>query len=649
MANTKLKKPAKSSATKKPNHADMLDLLRTYVRTNSSYFLKDPNITSIGIGYKKKDGVQTDDLAVQFTVQSKVAPESVDKLGSSIIPPQIDIAGVQVPTDVIERSFTPSYTEVRLEEKDPRKVRADILAPGISIGNIYSTAGTLGCFVRDRTSKQVVILSNWHVLHGPRGDIGVDIVQPGPHDDNRVQLNKIGKLLRSHLGPAGDCAIASVTDRRVSTEIVGLGLHVTAIGAPALGDLVIKSGRTSAVTRGRVSRIEVNTKLDYGSGHHAEIGGFEVGIDSNAVPANGEISQGGDSGSVWIAYDKSKKRDAVMLGLHFAGDSGDASDEFALACYAKSVMNVLDIEPIETAVKPDAILEDIAVGAIGFNCDFLPFRMDTAKFTSRVSKDIADLDGSYELQYCHFSVWLSKKRKYPYCVAWNIDGNSFKRVTRTTFRADRRGDLEQFQLTNRTYIRNPLDKGHIARRADLCWGSIDEARQANFDSSYYTNIAPQHEAFNQSDNHDSDEQGGLWGRLENTVFDSEKPRRLCISVMAGPVFGAKDRKFIQDGEECLLPDEYWKVVAFTDDKTGDDKVFGFLLSQKFILDPLVSTESIDFDEWLWARITLADLESRTGVRFPRALHDRESSFVAQESVTDAPAIRILRSSEEYFL
>jgi hypothetical protein len=46
--------------------------------------------------------------------------------------------------------------------------------------------------------------------------------------------------------------------------------------------------------------------------------------------------------------------------------------------------------------------------------------------------------------------------------------------------------------------RNGLDRGHLARRADLVWGSLPVARKANIDSFYFTNITPQVDDFNQS-------------------------------------------------------------------------------------------------------------------------------------------------------
>ena len=630
----------------------LLDKMRSYVRTKATQLLADPNISSVGIGRKQTAGKADGELAIQFTVHSKVAPEQVEGLGSAPIPERIEIDGVQVPTDVLERSYKPSFIAVQLEAKDPRKVHADTVVPGLSVGNRFTTAGTIGAFVRDRTSGAVVLLSNWHVLHGAQAQVGADIVQPGRHDDNRVERNTMGRLLRSHLGPAGDCAIASVFGRAFSGEVMGLGVSVDRIADPEIGDRVVKSGRTTAVTRGRVVRIEVNTKMSYPDGVSAVVGGFEIGIDDDAVPPEREISRGGDSGAAWLAIARGRPT-GVMLGLHFAGDAEGTAAEFALACYAKSVMTALDVEPVgafTTAAPTTEAAADEEALRTGFDPRFAGFAVPVPTFTASRRKDLAELDGGIELRYCHFSVWLSRTRKYPLCVAWNIDGNSFKRVQRTGFRADRRGELEDFQLTDAIYLRNPFDKGHIARRADLCWGASEEARQGNFDSSYYSNVVPQHAAFNESTNKDDDPEGGVWGRLENTLLDTEAPHGLRIALMAGPVFGKNDRSFSQNGQTCLVPDEFWKVAAFVDDRDGKEKVYGFLLTQKHLVAPLTTPESLalELDDWVWARITLRDLEARTGVRFAKALHTRESPFTVVQALDDAPALKLLDGPADYF-
>jgi endonuclease G len=661
MAKKSMKAVARTAKKKRPKSGKgvvkqqaVLEQLKQYVRAHAEGFLNDPNISSIGIGYKKTEGKETPELAIQFSVHSKVRPEDVSTLGSSMIPKTLDVDGMTIPTDVIERSYKPSYTTIKVKPKDDRRSRADVVSPGVSVGSISTTAGTLGTFVRDSQTKNILILSNWHVLQGPQGKIGDDIVQPGKFDDNRVAKNLVGKLLRSHLGPAGDCAVASMSGRGISNKIIGLGTSVARIGEPQLRDRVVKSGRTTAVTYGVVSRIEVNTKMVYPGGTIATIGGFEIEPDpKNPAPSN-EISRGGDSGSAWMALDTKGNPTDVMLGLHFAGDDDDGGpSEFALACYANSVMTKLEVEPAGKMQAPSVVDAQVIAEGVdelrqGFDRNFLKFSVEAPKFIRARRDDLAALDGDNEIKYCHFSVWLSKQRRYPTCVAWNIDGSTFKRLKRVSFRTDRRGDLEEFQLTNDIYVSNVLDKGHIARRADLCWGTPAEAKQGNYDSFFYTNIAPQHEAFNQSDDTSDDPEGGLWGRLENTVFDSENPQRLQISLMGGPVFSRRDRKFVQNGEECYLPREYWKVVAYVDDDDDKEKVFGFLLTQANLIAGLTVPQGLDFDEWLWARITLQDLQEKTGVIFPRGLKDREVPFVRPQALGAAMSVKPLFSADDYF-
>ena len=65
------------------------------------------------------------------------------------------------------------------------------------------------------------------------------------------------------------------------------------------------------------------------------------------------------------------------------------------------------------------------------------------------------------------------------------------------------------------------------------------------------------------------------------------------------------------------PREYWKVVAYVDDRDNKERVFGFLITQASLIGGLVVPEGIDFDAWLWARITLQDLREKTASPFLR--------------------------------
>ncbi len=324
---------------------EALKSLKTYIRSHASFFLKDHNISSIGIGGKIKDGERTNQACLQFTVDKKSGPEvSLESLNSVAIPPSIKIGDLLIPTDILERKYNLSYQLVEDVTVNKRKTKLDPILPGISISNYKDCAGTLGCIVYDLYNNAPYILSNWHVLHGDNGEIGDNIVQPGPPDDNRVSQNKTGKLVRSYLGIAGDCAISTIEGRGYVEDIYALNTRVENICEVEFGDKVIKSSRTTNVTHGVVVRINVISKINYsGNTGIKEIGCFEIGVDELYKPANGEISLPGDSGALWMIAEEGKAL-PIMAGLHFAGETNDNPYEHALACYPKSVFEKLEIK-----------------------------------------------------------------------------------------------------------------------------------------------------------------------------------------------------------------------------------------------------------------------------------------------------------------
>jgi endonuclease G len=590
----------KSSKTGKDESAKLTKQLRDFVRSRGSEYLKDPNITSVGIGYKKKNGKPTKEIAIQFTVEQKAEPEQLERLNTTLIPKSINIGGVEVPTDVIQRKFAVEYRLVAETQASDRKRRIDPIFPGVSVANVRESAGTIGCIVYDRTNGTPYILSNWHVLHGPEGVIGDEIVQPGPHDDNRMHLNHLGKLVRSHLGHAGDCAVATIEDREFSPSIMELKVVMEKLGDPELGDKVVKSGRTTGVTHGIVSRIHVITKIDYGgSTGEQEVGGFEIELDPDMPPDNGEVSMGGDSGSVWLFKSDTGKATNIIAGLHFAGEGPSDPNEHAIACYSKSVFEKLEIllSPPEVEAVPDN----------GFNPDFLSVRVNRPKLTTSKQNALL-LNGSEIINYTHFSLSLNKVRRFAIWVGWNIDGGKIQKVSRKgiAFILDPRVPSE-YQVGKELYEGNRLDQGHIARRADLIWGGIAEARKANKDSFFFTNIAPQMDNFNRSAS------GGLWGRLEDAVFEYADVEDFRVSVFGGPVFHEDDWEF----RGVKLPREFWKVIVFIEGQKLKAK--GFLLTQN--LDEL---EAFDLDDFKLFQVALREIESRCGLTFDPVLKAADS-------------------------
>lgn len=597
---SKKKVPTKAAA-RSPKQPSM-EQMKNFIRTRGAEYLKDPNISSVGVGYKIKDGQRTNEIAIQFTVKDKASsPEALERLGTVEIPPTVQIGDAIVPTDILQREFKAEFRLVAEAAGSDRKKRLDPVVPGASIAHTRETAGTIGCIVYDRDAGTPYVLSNWHVLHGPSGAIGDAVVQPGPFDDNRTNLNRLGTLVRSHLGHAGDCAVATIEGRATDPSIIDLGVKVDKLGEPELGDLVIKSGRTTAVTRGVVTRVHTISTIDYGGSiGEQEIGCFEIGVDPNHTPSNGEVSMGGDSGAAWL-FVKNGKASSVMAGLHFAGEGSLDPNEHALACYPESVFEKLAISLTPPTVATEAV-------GLGFNPDFLATRIDLPRLSTSNQQKAFKLDGSPVIRYTHFSLAMHKERRFAFWVAWNINGGQLRKLSRKNikFVIDPRVP-ENFQVGDELYAGNRLDRGHIARRADLLWGGLAEAKRANTDSFFFTNITPQMDDFNQSS------QNGLWGRLEDAVFEDTDVEDLKVSVLAGPVFHEDDREF----REVLIPREFWKVIAFIEG--GTLKAKAFLLTQN--LDEL---ESLDLDEFRVFQVGLSEIESRCGISFPNSLKSADS-------------------------
>ena len=112
----------------------------------------------------------------------------------------------------------------------------------------------------------------------------------------------------------------------------------------------------------------------------------------------------------------------------------------------------------------------------GFDTNFLGIPVGLPFLDPSIQNDALLWNGVEVIPYTHFSLTMSKARRFARWVAWNIDGSSIKLISRTTlaFTKDRR-ILAAAQVGNELYGEIRLDRDHIARRADLMWGEMHEA------------------------------------------------------------------------------------------------------------------------------------------------------------------------------
>ncbi len=277
----------------------------------------------------------------------------------------------------------------------------------------------------------------------------------------------------------------------------------------------------------------------------------------------------GSSGSVVISLDSGR-----AVGLHFAGQFGVANSAVGgrqlkerLASFNVSVPVAWPM-PSRTEAADDGV-EEAPVGRQGYDPDFLGSN-SRVPLPGRDHIKAVTVPGTSEtnLKYTHFSVVLHSDRKLPLSTAVNVDGSSLRFIPRTgDWRKDSR--VSDHHHGNELYRRNDYDRGHMVRRLDPVWGDDATARQANADTFFFTNAAPQHKDLNQRN----------WVRLEEHILDNARARDLKLSVFTGPAFDPGDP--VHRG--VLIPRRFWKIVAFTDADTGELRASGYLLDQSHLV------------------------------------------------------------------
>lgn len=206
------------------------------------------------------------------------------------------------------------------------------LAIGSSVGHFRVTAGTLGCFVTFGDGKRHILSSNHVLADENRAILGDEILQPAPADSGILALDRIATLSGFEPLAGGgnnrvDAAVAAVLDglQEDRQTLADLGVLNSLRTSPIEeGEIVFKVGRTTGLTRGRVSAFEVD---DLWIGYDMGELGFDQQIEIEPL-ADSPFSLGGDSGSLIV------DGDLRAVGLLFAGNDVDVT-------YANPIQTVL--------------------------------------------------------------------------------------------------------------------------------------------------------------------------------------------------------------------------------------------------------------------------------------------------------------------
>lgn len=277
----------------------------------------------------------------------------------------------------------------------------------------------------------------------------------------------------------------------------------------------------------------------------------------------------------------------------------------------------------------------------GFDRDFLGVRVEFPTPQNTIAGNVATLSGSpeTEVRYDHFSVLMNRARRLAYVSGGNLRIDApFNAPRRDPWGHDPRLH-ESLQAGNEFYAANDLDRGHLFRRADGAWGESEaEARRASDDTFHWTNIAPQHFVFNQSDR---DPELSLWGLLEDHVMAEAERERQRVNVFNGPVFRDDDPSH----RGLQVPRAYWKLLAVVD-RAGELRAFGFIVGQEKLIQNLPA-EAFGAGRFAIYQVKLRDLESRTGLDFGslRSADVMETPGAEESFLRGAAMVRITRPAD----
>ncbi|MDI6893938.1 MAG: hypothetical protein AB1503_03115 [Bacillota bacterium] len=327
------------------------------LRRARRFLLGLDNVVGVGVGYKEVGGEPTAHLGVTVLVRRKVATRDLHPRHH--VPYRLG----QVATDVVE------VGDLRFLSRTDR-VRP--LVPGVSIGHWQVSAGTLGAVVRDKRTGELMILSNNHVLANStdgrdgRARKGDPIRQPGTYDggteaDTVAHLERFVPLFRAGPSSLASCPVArrvekiadrlvaglrssygvhiyprrsreNVVDAAVARPLPGISLEPTVLGVgrvtgtaePEIGLEVMKSGRTTGLTQGRLRVMHAVVRVAVSD---TEWAFFTKQLVFTAIGAPG------DSGSLIVTPE------GAAVALLAAG-----SDRATIASDIRRVLELLDVE-----------------------------------------------------------------------------------------------------------------------------------------------------------------------------------------------------------------------------------------------------------------------------------------------------------------
>ena len=293
---------------------------------DKEFLLKKQNVVGVGIGFKKSKGIRgriasvldhvMDQKSIIVLVKEKKPKWLLND--EDMIPEKIN--GIK--TDVIEvGEITPMNV---LDHRRPH----DPLVGGISAVHHKGTACTAS--VKVYKDGKEFLLQNAHCgyPHWSGAKHGDPIISPSPLDNGGEKIGESSEVAEIQFDEGANKVDACLVElqKPMLDEILEIGKYGTIPKEVTVGETVMKSGRTTGLTRSKVIAVDVTLSINYGEG--AGMAKFTNQILTENK--NNSFIASGDSSSLLLNSNKDP------VGLVFA-----ASPVVGICNPIQAVMDVL--------------------------------------------------------------------------------------------------------------------------------------------------------------------------------------------------------------------------------------------------------------------------------------------------------------------
>lgn len=240
---------------------------------------------------------------------------------------------------------------------------------------------------------------------------------------------------------------------------------------------------------------------------------------------------------------------------------------------------------------------------MSYNPNFIPGHTIQLPVLGDHLKSSAFKNGT-PIHHTRYSLTFNEDRGFAIYTAHNIDGSSLIPTGRIPRRDAFRHDPHiesNLQVDNRRgYSKNPWDRGHLVRRRSLHWRDVDEARKADSETFYWTNITPQHSNLHHT----------AWSSIEEWVLNLADKNGKQACIFTGPFLYYNDpvHKNHPDEPPIKIPAGFWKIIAIK--HNNELRSAGFIVWQR----DFDKSHPVEFDPVL-EQVRITTIEFITGLSF----------------------------------